>query len=142
MNPLELALGKLRLIDKFISKAKSGNSDEIKQYRKTIVDICDKILIELKKQVTKLTDNEAESTDKFPLLDQQSTSKAKQTFPTSHRENIEICDEFSKKLIVFKSKTVEFDSMCDQLEGMSLNLKTDTDSDVKELLSTLEKLTV
>lgn len=52
----------------------------------------------------------------------------------------EMLEEFEEQLGRIKGRSIDFDAIVDQVENM--NIKSEIDSDVNSLLSTLQKLAV
>ncbi|XP_055605663.1 ankyrin repeat domain-containing protein 54-like [Uranotaenia lowii] len=122
---LEIAIGKLRLSDRIISKMQKLTKSDIHTHRNNVVKVCEMIFKVFKAQVR---------SGSLLYLDPSQAGHMHQR----HLE--EMLEEFDQQLGKIKDRGIDFDSIVDQVEN--LNLRTEIDSDVNSLLSTLQKLSV
>ncbi|XP_053684663.1 ankyrin repeat domain-containing protein 54-like [Sabethes cyaneus] len=122
---LEIAIGKLRLSDRIISKMQRLTKSDIHNHRSNVVRVCEMIFRVFKSQVRN---------GSLLYLDPSEAGHRQQ------RELEEMLEEFSGVLDKIRNKPIDFDAIVDQVEN--LNLKSEIDGDVNSLLSTLQKLSV
>ncbi|XP_058464967.1 ankyrin repeat domain-containing protein 54 [Malaya genurostris] len=122
---LEIAIGKLRLSDRIISKMQRLTKSDIHSHRNNVVRVCEMIFQVFKQQVR---------SGSLLYLDPSEAGHMQQ------RQLEEMLDDLSDQLDRIRSKNIDFDSIVDQVQN--LNLKSEVDSDVDTMLSTLQKLAV
>lgn len=122
---LEIAIGKLRLSDRIISKMQKLTKSDIHTHRNNVVKVCEMIFVMFKQQVR---------SGSLLYLDPSEAGHMYQR----HLE--EMLEDFEEQLNRVKGRSIDFNSIVDQLEN--LNVRSEIDSDVNSLLSTLQKLAV
>ncbi|XP_055629469.1 ankyrin repeat domain-containing protein 54-like [Toxorhynchites rutilus septentrionalis] len=122
---LEIAIGKLRLSDRIISKMQKLTKSDIHTHRKNVVKVCEMIFQAFKQQVRG---------GSLLYIDPSEAGHMHQR----HLE--ELLEELTEQLNKIKARNIDFDAMVDQVEN--LNIKGAIDSDINNLLSTLQKLSM
>ncbi|EAT38847.1 AAEL009293-PA [Aedes aegypti] len=122
---LEISIGKLRLSDRIISKMQKLTKSDIHTHRNNVVKVCEMIFEVFKQQV------------RGGSLLYVDPSEAGHLY---QRRLEEMLEEFEEQLSRIKGRSIDFDAIVDQVEN--LNIKSEIDSDVNSLLSTLQKLAV
>lgn len=122
---LEIAIGKLRLSDRIISKMQKLTKSDIHTHRNNVVKVCEMIFNAFKQQV---------SGGSLLYVDPSPAGHEHQR----HLE--ELLAELSEQLRRVRDRTIDFDSIVDRVEN--LGIRGEIDSDVDQLLSTLQKLAV
>lgn len=122
---LEIAIGKLRLSDRIISKMQKLTKSDIHTHRNNVVKVCEMIFEVFKEQVRR---------GGLLYLDPSEAAHRYQ------RRLEEMLEEFEEQLGRIKGRSIDFDAIVDQVENMTI--KSEIDSDVNSLLSTLQKLAV
>ncbi|XP_058833410.1 ankyrin repeat domain-containing protein 54-like [Topomyia yanbarensis] len=122
---LEIAIGKLRLSDRIISKMQRLTKSDIHNHRNNVVRVCEMIFRVFKQQVRG---------GSLLYLDPSEAGHLQQ------RQLEELLEDLSDQLSRIRNRNIDFDAIVDQVEN--LNLRSEIDSDVNTLLSTLQKLSV
>lgn len=122
---LEIAIGKLRLSDRIISKMQKLTKSDIHTHRNNVVKVCEMIFTAFKQQVS------GES-----LLYVNPSPAGHE-----HQRHLEdLLADLGEQLKKVRERTIDFDSIVDRVENMGI--RSEIDSDVDQLLSTLQRLAV
>lgn len=122
---LEIAIGKLRLSDRIISKMQKLTKSDIHTHRNNVVKVCEMIFNAFKQQV---------SGGSLLYVNPSPAGHEHQR----HLE--ELLADLGEQLRRVRERTIDFDSIVDRVEN--LGIRSEIDSDVDQLLSTLQKLAV
>ncbi|XP_058053653.1 ankyrin repeat domain-containing protein 54-like [Anopheles bellator] len=120
---LDIAIGKLRLSERIISKMQKLTQSDIHRHREKTIAICELIFSVFKKQL------------RNPLLQHQ-----QRELGFSQEKLEQMFAEFSEQLERVRERQLDFDDIVDQIS--TLNVKSEIDSDVNSLLSTLQQITI
>uniref|UniRef100_A0A182UFT5 ANK_REP_REGION domain-containing protein n=1 Tax=Anopheles melas TaxID=34690 RepID=A0A182UFT5_9DIPT len=116
---LDFSIGKLRLSERLISKMQKLTQSDIHRHREKTADVCERIFAVFKQQVRNLD---------LPRqgLDQEKLEQ--------------MLNDFSEQLGKVRQRQIDLDSIVDQISN--LKVKSEIDSDVNSLLSTLQQFTL
>ncbi|XP_040166888.1 ankyrin repeat domain-containing protein 54-like [Anopheles arabiensis] len=116
---LDFSIGKLRLSERLISKMQKLTQSDIHKHREKTADVCERIFAVFKQQVRNLD---------LPRqgLDQEKLEQ--------------MLNDFSEQLGKVRQRQIDLDSIVDQISN--LKVKSEIDSDVNSLLSTLQQFTL
>uniref|UniRef100_A0A182JTV9 HIT domain-containing protein n=1 Tax=Anopheles christyi TaxID=43041 RepID=A0A182JTV9_9DIPT len=116
---LDFSIGKLRLSERIISKMQMLTQSDIHKHREKTAVVCERIFAVFKQQIRNLD---------LPRqgLDQEKLEQ--------------MLNDFSQQLGKVRQRQIDFDSIVDQISN--LKVKSEIDSDVNLLLSTLQQITL
>ncbi|XP_050073117.1 ankyrin repeat domain-containing protein 54-like [Anopheles maculipalpis] len=116
---LDFSIGKLRLSERIISKMQKLTQSDIHKHREKTAEICERIFTVFKQQIRNI-DPPSLGLDEA-MLEQ-------------------MLNDFSKQLGKVRQRKIDLDSIVDQISN--LKVKSEIDSDVSSLLSTLQQFTL